>query len=103
MASVSLKSTSKEAAILEFDNASDTSDSEESMNGFIRVSVPGTAAAGDSRELDTGNDEGGEVEDGDDDTDSDSDAWESESFLEDALDNLESTTEFGSRESSYTT
>ena len=98
MASVS--SQSKEAAILDFDNDSD-SDSEGSLNGFIRVSVP-SGAAGDSRELDTGNNEGAE-DDGEEEeegeSDSDSDAWESESFIEDTLHSLGNTTQFEARKS----
>jgi len=98
MASVSSQSTLKEAAVLDYDNDSD-SDSEGSLNGFIRVSVP-SGAAGDSRELDTGNDEGAE-DDGEEEgeSDSDSDAWESESFIEDTLHSLGNTTQFEARKS----
>lgn len=97
MASVSLKTAPKEAAILDFDNSSESSDDEGSIEGFIRVSVPGAAAVGDGRELDTGNDEGLEGEEEEGDEDSDSDAWESDSLYEDTLDSLGDVTQFGPR------
>jgi len=108
MASVSSQSALKETTALDFDNDSDT-DSEGSLSGFIRVSVPSTAA-GDSRELDTGNDEGAEddgEEEGEEEEEeeeegesgSGSDAWESESFIEDTLYSLGTTTQFEARKS----
>ena len=98
MASVSSQPSLKEAAILDYDNDSD-SDSEGSLDGFIRVNVP-SGAAGDSRELGTGNDEGVE-DDGEEEgeSDSDSDAWESESFIEDTLRSLGNNTQFEARKS----
>lgn len=98
MGSVSSQSALKEAAFLDFDNNSE-SDSEGSLNGFIRVSVP-SGAAGDGRELNTGNDEGAE-DDGEEEGESDSgsDAWESESFIEDTLHSLGNTTQFEARKS----
>ncbi|KAF8422055.1 DHS-like NAD/FAD-binding domain-containing protein [Tirmania nivea] len=101
MASVPSQSVLKGAAILDSDNDSD-SDSEGSLNGFIRVSVP-SGAAGDSKELDTGDDEGAE-DDGEEeaDSDSDSDAWESESFIEDTLHSLGNTTQFEAHEDACT-
>ena len=68
------------------------------MDGCIRINVPGTSAASD---LNSGSEEETEMEGekGEDDSDSDSgsDAWESESLIEDSLESLEDTTNFGSR------
>ena len=103
MANASLKVASNEASVLDYDNSSESSDSEVSVNGCIRINLPGTAAASDDRDLDSGNEEETEVEEeegegeGDSDSDSGSDAWESESLIEDSLENLEDTTNFGAR------
>lgn len=101
MASASLKVTSNEASVLDYDNSSESSDSEVSVNGCIRVNVPGTAAESDGRDLNSSNEEETEVEGEEDEvdsgSDSGSDAWESESLIEDSLENLEDTTNFGAR------